>query len=233
MPNVLVDAVSSLSYSGGVNYSGTHTVANQPNRLGLLVVSKYQNNTFPQVLDASIDGQALEFWDANTQTDGGSYQLQTEIWYIVNPPVGNNLTTLMSMYNTPYDHSARFITLYNVNQAAPFGTPAKNGNFNAILPPGSIADGGAEDLMLDFLVIMVAGAVLTANSPQTTLSQGTGYGAFVRFGMSSKAGGPGVAMGWTNPTGDPPWAHMEVAIRALGAAAPLSIFRRRLLHKRK
>jgi len=140
-----------------------HTVGNYPNRLLIVVVTDCQGslNTYSSV---TYGNQTM------THLPGASVEINSnagdeEMYYLVNPNVGTNqIVATENTANSCVDGTA--ISLYNVNQSNPLGTPGT---------AGSVATTSVSNPITTVANQLVVDALFTGNGvPTDTLTPGAG-----------------------------------------------------------
>jgi hypothetical protein len=139
---IIIDNVSVIKNNGGLaSESFDHFISSQD--AVLVVMAGNNNNTTP--FTAQINGTPLSL-AVSTQTTNGTLQ----IWYMTNPPMGNNTITVFSANTLLTDIYA--ISLLGVNKKIKNPIVAKN-NIAAdsgITSPIQVA--AANSMILDFLI---------------------------------------------------------------------------------
>lgn len=126
-PTVTVDNTSSgMSFMSG-NVSWNHTTSNNPNRILLVGLNVFQGTAS----SVKYGNQSLAR-EASISCD----QCNTELWYLVGPPVGTQKISVTSNGNFIMAGAA---TYYNVDQLTPFGSLVKNSGLNPFLGSANIS----------------------------------------------------------------------------------------------
>jgi len=151
----------------------------------------------------SYAGQALTL-KGGVQQSSGDYP-RTEIWYLINPPVGSSTIVLTLSAGTDYMQCAA-LNLINVNQSSPLGLPVYD--WGAAGPAVALVACEAGDMVIDGICHKTTAAIPGAG--QTSRYSGSSDGTW-RGSVSTEPGGVGVEMRWTVPSGG--FAQMAVAGR--------------------
>lgn len=205
---VLNDAV--VVQEGGANVtilSWSHAVGAGSNRI-LVVTASFDASgvSIAEVTYGSVPMTKLD--------DVANGTLRTELWYILNPPVGN--ATVQVTFSAAVSSAVCASRSYfGVDQSAPFNTwTAATGTGTAISVPGIPTAPG--ELVID-TVVKPGSNVLTAGPQQTEEykeDNWAGGGSPVTYGAGSRklpTSGT-TSMSWTNPSSQP-WAAGAVSMK--------------------
>ena len=194
----------------------THTTGAGTNRL--LLVSVHMNITDQigaTVTDVEYNNTDLTLLDA---IGDASDDTRTEVWYLLNPPVGTfNVDVTVGGLGAGDTVNAVLgaTTFSNADQSA----PASTANAGQNTPVSTTLNGtAATDLVLDFLsvresVTSTANAAQTAGYAQTT---GTGTDDVDARSSGRTAATPNTAMSWTI-SANRFWSHIVVGVRRASA----------------
>lgn len=203
-----IDAIAALISGSSTEPSSTAlTIADNPNRLLVALISIETAD----VTSLSWNGVALSQKREYRSTTANPHAY---IWYLINPDVGNH--TFAGVLTGPTNFNIRLFSLYNVDQANPFGTEQVSQNTTnqtTATPAVTSAIGG---LVLDLLTAEGGITGITAGVNQTNASSAT---TPIAHGSSAKAGDSSVTMvqTWTNNFND--WTHIVVPVNAAAASA--------------
>lgn len=210
---VTVDAVSTAATGAGVNATSltwAHTTAGT-NRL-LVVTCAADGGTVHTTNLITYNGVALTKADAIT----GGESTRSEIWYLVNPPVGT--------YNIVWSHSASEglvgygISFNGVDQTTPVGTALTGNNGNVAATSSTLSPTAADgDMVID--VISTDDVAVTVGSSQTQRNN-VGANGFVAGGTSTRleqCPGTTTSMTWTFASDN--YAHVAVSVKAISTIA--------------
>jgi murein DD-endopeptidase MepM/ murein hydrolase activator NlpD len=190
-----IDSQSVANQSTNVHIlNWQHTVGNYPNRL-LVVAFSVNNTTASEAASVTYGTQSLTPLTSILNSGAGDI----EMWYLVNPNVGTNTIAItLGAANTAIDGQA--ISLYNVNQTTPFGTPNDISQYpSAIKPVSNTVTTTANELVLDTMwTSSGSGDTFTPNSGQTAIWTGSAFG----IGSYKPSSGTSTTMAWTLGTAD-------------------------------
>lgn len=214
--DIVRDATTTFTVTTETNVSMNHAVsASGTNRMLVVAVELRDSSLIPQTTALTYGGQALILAGRASNNSSSSYQLTSELWYLINPPVGSN--SLQGVFNTDVNEIALQVTsLQGVKQAAPEVFGMDSGSSNA--PGISVNTATNEAWVIDALTFKAAfESWVTIGSGQTLLGQNDMGNVF--GGSSYKMVSPsGAAVMQWNTTFSDKWA----TVAAVFAPAPLS-----------
>jgi len=119
MMDITRDATTSFNITAQTNTSVNHTVASTgSNRVLVVAIELSDSSMIPQGTTLTYGGQALTLAGRVSNNSNASYQLTSEIWYLLNPPAGVNV--LQANFNTNVNEIGVQVTsLQGVKQSAP------------------------------------------------------------------------------------------------------------------
>jgi len=124
--DIIIDSTSSSQGGSVSSISWSHTVGNYDNRI-LVVCSGVEDSASDYIITgADYNNKALTKAYSEVVTSSNGYSASSEIWYILNPPIGTQ-NIRVNYTGTVNDCSVGAISLYNVTQQAP---EAVNSNTN-------------------------------------------------------------------------------------------------------
>ena len=226
--NVIFDA-SAMRDSLATNKSLTipFTTGSNPNRLmvvGVAYGAPANNTGLGAVTNVYYGASALT--RLAKLVDGSSARVQTEIWYLLNPPSGSNSVSVL-MTNSTQEIVAGAATFANVAQTSTFGTLATNAlTANTYTKATNIVASAGTELVLQVVGWdgNASGYTNTAGTGQTTLWNSappgpnyttTNSANAVVFGASYKTGQVASTNTWTISSARR-FAALGVSIRPAG-----------------
>lgn len=143
------------NFSGSGTTTGSHTVANDSNRL-LIVTIAGEADGPPNFTSVTYGTQSLTQASQAVSTTSGANRQLAQIWYLLNPSVGSNTVTVAESVgggSTAY-YDVMVMNFANVAQAGPFDTDGSGSETHASsqtlsfdtsgVTPGAILIGAAD-----------------------------------------------------------------------------------------
>jgi uncharacterized repeat protein (TIGR01451 family) len=205
---VAVDKVSLGTVAGATSFSLAHTTGLGANRLMLVGVSINRETGSTDDRVTSITYAAQPLTRVGVVTDTGTTEARTEIWALVNPPVGTaNVVVGFSRANA--DGAVVGVTTFTgVSQATPYGAFAANRGSGTTLSL-TVASAAGE---LVFDTATLRSQALNAVGAGQTERWRTYFNSRVGAGGSTEPGAASVTMTWTGAASSD-WSLAAVSIK--------------------
>ena len=203
---LVVDASSSAASLGSVSsLSWSHT-SSGVDRL-LVVAVSHRDNSGASVVGVTYGGQSLTL---KGRTRNGSIA-DSEIWYLVAPPVGAGTVTVT--LSAARSVVAGAISFAGAHQATPLGEYFGSAG-NSSAPSGTVASAVGEIVVNSLSFKWLSGRIATAGAGQTERwSSAASSGATgIIGGASTEPGAASVTMNWAVNAADV-WAHSLVTVK--------------------
>ena len=203
---LVVDASSSAASLGSVSsLSWSHT-SSGVDRL-LVVAVSHRDNSGASVVGVTYGGQSLTL---KGRTRNGSIA-DSEIWYLVAPPVG--AATVTVTLSAARSVVAGAISFAGAHQATPLGEYFGSAG-NSSAPSGTVASAVGEIVVNSLSFKWLSGRIATAGAGQTERwSSAASSGATgIIGGASTEPGAASVTMNWAVNAADV-WAHSLVTVK--------------------
>lgn len=192
----------------------THTVVSGSDRiLIVLAANDDSGGTGATGFSSDVDGAFTQLASAHASNTAGTPYPQADIWYLLNPTVGDHQIT--PTFSGDDDTAYTSIDLSGVHQTTPFGTPVTDTGQQGTEISNDVS-AATGDLVIDNMVAQ-GNRTLTVGADQTERSNHTpaATSSIVRQGTSTQAGAATVAMSWT-PSGNTQYAQSAVAVKPAG-----------------
>lgn len=217
-----MSAAHQTTSAGQAITSGSNSWSHDATGADILIVRAGWISNVGCTLTATFNGVSMTSIAKAAQTIGGSYDTNSQAFYLLSPPSGSH-TVALSYSSSANAGEASSSSYTSVNTSAALGTPVTSNSTATVADTITITDAVAGDIVIDCLAIDTGqGGVPSGNQTSRMNASTSGY-----IGAAQDAAGAGsVAMTWSWANSKPN-SHMAVTLKqASGATTPSDAARR-------